>query len=129
MCIERPHLDQAALPRLEEQESAHTLSCPAGPTPSGQATHQAPHMPDLTTTSLPKLFDPVYTDTTFSRLGETASYSTQIIGKSNKMERQKTMSQRKKQEKTAKKNFNEVKISIMPDKEFKEMVIKVLNKL
>lgn len=72
MCTEQPHLDQAALPRLEEEGSTHTPGCPARPPPSGQTTHQAPHVPDPTTTSLPKLFDPVYTDTIFSRLGETA---------------------------------------------------------
>ena len=39
------------------------------------------------------------------------------------------MFQVKEQDKTAEKNLNEMEISNLPDKEFKEMVIKMLTKL
>lgn len=38
------------------------------------------------------------------------------------------MPQMKEQEKTTEKNLNEMKISDLPNKEFKEMIIRILNK-
>ena len=45
---------------------------------------------------------------------------------SRKMKKQRNMFHRKEQDKTSEKDFNETKISNLPDKEFKITVIKIL---
>lgn len=101
------------------------------PCPGPAGATDMHHIPTLTATGLLKPSCPVYTETTFSRLGEIAiSSNSQEQRKSNKMGRQKNMPQMKEQGKSpGKTTTNEMEKSNLTDREFKEMVIRMLNKL
>ena len=112
-----------------KQQLTQTRLSHLEPAPSSQVLHQALHTRTLTKTSLPKLSDTIYRDHFFKTGRDSCAIlqeQTLKVKQNGEME-EYALNERTK--KTPKKNPNEIDICNLPDKELKEMIMRILNKL